>query len=434
MLLLLLTVVGLLLLCLALGMHVAVTLGFTAVIVGEVFSDRPLLQIMATIPWNAVNNITLVALPLFVLMGEILLRSGITENMYQSLSRWLNRLPGGLLHTNVVACGVFATVSGSSAATAATIGGVALPFLKREGYDHALSLGSLAAGGTLGILIPPSIVMIVYGVLAETSIGQLYMAGVIPGLVLMITFMAVIGVAAVIRPGVAPAGSGSTLRKKVLSILPLVPIAVLILLVLGTIYMGFATATEAAALGVVGSFVIALLNRRVSASMLKETFLATSATTSMIMLIIVGALLLQFVVSFLGLPTFLVNWIAGLDLTGMQFVILMCVIYLVLGMFMESLSIVVITVPIILPVLHALGVNLVWFGIILVILVEAALITPPVGMNLFIIQGVDNKVSAGRAGRSTDIYLGTLPFLVAMLVTLAVIIAFPPLALWLAQG
>ncbi|TPJ57626.1 TRAP transporter large permease subunit [Mesorhizobium sp. B2-6-1] len=427
-----LTLMAMLLVTFAVGLHVAAALGITAIVVGELFSARSLFPILSTIPWNALNNTTLVALPLFVLMGEILLRSGVTEGMYQSLSRWLNRLPGGLLHTNIAASAMFACISGSSAATAATVGGVALPYLQREGYSHSMSLGSLAAGGTLGILIPPSVVMIVYGVLAEASIGQLYMAGIVPGLLMVGLFMVSIIAAALIRPSTAPKAPSSTWREKLLGIVPILPIAFLMFLVLGTIYLGVATATEAAALGVAGSFLISLLNRRVNRAMLRDTFLSTASTTSMIMFILIGAFLLQFVVSYLGLPTAMTKMIVGLGLSPMQFILLMCVLYIILGMFMESLSIVVITVPVILPILKTLGIDLVWFGIILVILVEVALITPPVGMNLFIVQGMSNRVKSANPGRPRDIYIGILPFLVSMLATLGLIIAFPQLALWLA--
>ncbi len=432
--LLTLVVLFLLVALFAMGIHVGVTLGLVALVTGEMFSSRSLLTMLSTIPWNAVNNPTLVALPLFVLMGEILLRSGITEGMYQSFSKWLNRLPGSLLHTNIAASGMFACISGSSAATAATIGGVALPFLKREGYSHALSLGSLAAGGTLGILIPPSIVMIVYGVLAEASIGQLYMAGIIPGILMMLLFMVAIAIISIARPQTAPSAPASTWAVKVRAIVPLIPVFILMFLVLGTIYLGVATATEAAAFGVAGSLLIALVNRSVSRQMLRDTFMSTASTTSMIMFILVGAFLLQFVVAFLGLPTAMTSALIELGLSPTQFILLLCVIYLILGMFMESLSIVVITVPVILPVLKSLGIDLVWFGIILVILVEAALITPPVGMNLFIMQGITNKVRVGRQGSPNDIYLGIIPFLAVMILVLALVIAFPQLALWLAKG
>ena len=414
----------------ALGLHVAATLGLTAIALGEIFSSRSLLKILSAVPWNAMNSATLVALPLFVLMGEILLRSGVTEGMYNSLSKWLNRLPGGLLHTNIAASGLFACISGSSAATAATVGGVALPFLKREGYSHPMALGSLAAGGTLGILIPPSIVLIVYGVLSETSIGQLYIAGIVPGILMMVVFMVIIAVVSLIWPQTAPRAPGSTWREKAASIVPLIPIAALIVLVLGTIYLGVATATEAAAFGVTGAVVLAALKRRIDRRMLVETFLSTASTTSMIMLILIGAFLLQFVVAFIGLPAAMTRWVVDLGLSPLQFVLLMCALYLVLGMFMESLSIVVITVPVILPVLKTMGIDLVWFGIILVILVETALITPPVGMNLFILQGITNKVRVGPPGKLTDVYIGILPFLGGMLLILALIIAFPGIVFW----
>ncbi|MDB5510691.1 MAG: transporter large permease [Enterovirga sp.] len=429
--LILASLLAILLIAFSLGLYVAVTLGMTAIVMGEAFSDRPILDMLSTIPWNALNNITLVALPLFILMGEILLRSGVTEGMYATLSKWLNRLPGSLLHTNIAACGVFACISGSSAATAATVGGVALPFLRQRGYSNKLALGSLAAGGTLGILIPPSIVMIVYGVLAQESIGRLYMAGIVPGLVMMALFMVVIYAFAVVDPTVAPRIEPSSWREMFASLSRLVPVAILIVLVLGTIYAGVATATEAAAFGVTGAIGIAAVNRRLNRVMLRETLLATATTTSMIMFILIGAFLLQFVVSYLGVPTAMTRWVIGLGLSPMEFVLLVCALYLVLGMFMESLSIVVITLPVILPLLKALGIDLVWFGILVVILVEAALITPPVGMNLFILQGMTERVSGGTPVKPLDLYIGILPFLGAMLVVLGLVLAFPQIALWL---
>jgi C4-dicarboxylate transporter, DctM subunit len=426
------TVLAVLLGAFALGLHVATTIGFTALISGWLFSPRPLMDIMSYIPWNVTTTTTLVALPLFIMMGEMLLRTGVTETMYTTLAKWLTRLPGGLVHTNVVASGLFACISGSSAATAATIGSVALPFMRARGYDNRLTLGSIAAGGTLGILIPPSIVMIVYGVLAEESIGRLYLAGFIPGLLMMAAFMAVIFVAVKLDPRKAPVESATTWSDRITSLIGLAPILLLIFLVLGTIYLGIATATEAAALGVSGSFVLAIYYRKLSSAMLREVFLTTATTTSMIMFILVAAFVLQFVVSFLGIPSAVTKAVIALKLSTIEFVLLICVLYLILGMFMESLSMVVITVPIMVPVLKSLGIDLVWFGVIVVIMVEVALITPPVGMNLFILQSLAKNVD-GKPTRSADVIVGILPFLAAMLATLGLIIVFPEIALWLAR-
>ena len=415
---------------LAVGLHVAVVLGFSAVLIGEIFSSRSLMDIMGTIPWNQISNMNLVALPLFVLMGELLLSSGASEGMYNSLTKWMNRLPGGLLHTNILASSIFSCISGSSAATAATVGGVALPVMRRDGYNNALSLGSLAAGGTLGILIPPSIVMIVYGVLSETSIGQLYMSGIVPGVILTVMFMAAIVVLSILKPEIAPKAPSSTWADKIAAILPLLPVLILIFLVLGTIYLGIATPTEAAALGVVGSFVIAVLNKRVNRKMLRSTFLSTASTSSMILLILMGASILQFVVSYLGIPTAMTAWITEKGVTAMQFVLMIIVIFLLLASVMESLSLVVLIVPVILPVLKTLHVDLVWFGIVLVLVVEVALITPPVGMNLFIMQGVSNKVTIGNQGKPSDVFMGSLPFVFAIFLVLALILLVPE-TVWL---
>jgi tripartite ATP-independent transporter DctM subunit len=415
---------------LAVGLHVAVVLGFTAVLTGEMFSSRSLMDAMGAIPWNQISNINLVSLPLFILMGELLLASGASEGMYSSMTKWLNRLPGGLLHSNIMASAIFACISGSSAATAATVGGVALPVLRRNGYGNAISLGSLAAGGTLGILIPPSIVMIVYGVLSETSIGQLYMSGVVPGVILTAMFMAVIVVMSMLKPEIAPKAPSSTWGEKMAAILPLLPIFALMFLVLGTIYMGIATPTEAAALGVVGALVIAAMNRRINREMLRSTFLSTAGTSAMILLILMGAAILQFVTSYMNVPTAMTAWVAEKGLTSMQFVLMIIVIFLLLASVMESLSLVALMVPVIVPVLKSLHVDLVWFGVILVLTVEVALITPPVGMNLFVMQGVANKVSIGDQGKPSDVFMGSLPFVLVIFLVLALILLVPE-TVWL---
>ena len=405
-----------LLVAFALGLYVAVALGITAMSVGIVFIDSPIWGFYAHIPWIVNSNTAIAVVPLFLLMGDILLRSGVTEAMYETLAKWLNRLPGGLLHTNIGACGLFAAISGSSVATATTIGAVSLPSMRRHRYDERLALGSLAAGGTLGILIPPSIVLIVYGLLAETSIGQLYIAGVIPGFLMMLCFMGVIFVFAKVRPEMAPQPEAESItwRDRFVSLLALLPVFALIFLVLGTIYLGIATAIEAAAFGVCGSFLFALANGRVNLKMLKETFLSTASSTAMVIFILIGAFLLQNVLALLGLPLMMSRWVISL------------------GMMMESFAMMVTTLPIILPMLIALDVNLVWFGIVMVILLELSLITPPVGMNLFVLQGVRMRSADAKPGRGLlDIYVGALPFVVAMLILLALVIAFPALALWL---
>jgi C4-dicarboxylate transporter, DctM subunit len=425
----LLALAAILLAAFALGFYVFLTLGLTALSLGWLFSDRPIWQILGHIPWNLATNTTLLALPLYVLMGEILLRSGITEGMYQALAKWLNRLPGSLLHTNIVASGMFACISGSSAATAATVGGVALPFLRAQRYDGRVAMGSLAAGGTLGILLPPSIVFIVYGVLAEESVGRLYLAGVVPGVLLMLGFMATIVVITWRHPDITPPSAPTSWPDRWRGLVDLVPIAILVVLVLGTIYAGIATATEAAAFGVTGAIGLAAAKRRLSLRMLTETFLATATTTAMIVMILIGAFLLQFVASFLGLPSALSRWVVSMELSGFQLILIICALYIVLGMFMESLSIVVVTVPILVPMLQPLGIDLIWFGVIIVVLVELALVTPPVGMNLFILQGISSASAGG--GTIKEVYLGVLPFLVPLLAILLLVVLAPDVALWL---
>ena len=427
-----LALVAILTILFGMGVYVAASMGVGGLILVTLFGDRPIWDVFGYVPWNTTTSFTLVALPLFILMGEVLLRSGVTDRMYEVLSKWLNPLPGGLLHSNIAACAMFSCISGSSAATAATIGRVALPFLKRYRYDERVSLGSIVAGGTLGILIPPSIVMIIYGVLVEESIGKLYLAGFVPGLVMTFMFMLVIGFMSLRSASVAPKAPSSPWREKLVGLVALLPIAVLMGLVLGTIYAGVATATEAAAFGVVGAFAIAALNRRLSLAMLRDTFLATAGTTSMIMFILIGAFVLQFVLAFLGLPAMISNWVIGLELSPLQVVLMICVLYIVLGTFMEELSMMVTTIPIFLPMLHALGIDLVWFGVIVVMLVQIAIVSPPVGMNLFILHAQRRDLAApGEEPSIADVFLGVLPFFAVMIVTLALIIAFPQIAMWL---
>lgn len=420
----------------AIGSHVAVALGLTALVIG-LWHIGEVWEFFGHIPWNVNSGSTLVIVPLFVLMGEILLRSGITEELYAVLARFTARVPGGLLHTNIVASGLFASICGSSVATASTIGAAAMPSMRRYGYDERLAVGSLASGGALGILIPPSIIMIVYGLLAEVSIGQLYIAAIVPGLLMMGAFMLVILMIAIMSPEKAPRVNDrqafAASRKQ--AALAIAPTIALMMLVLGTIYLGIATATEAAAFGASGAFVVALAKGRVNASMLRAAFSATAATTGMIMLILVGAFLLQFVLSLTGIPVALSKWTVSLGLTEVQLILLVCLIYLVLGMFLESLAMVVMTIPIIVPVLNAMAVDLVWFGIIVTIMVELSLVTPPVGMNLFVMQSVRSRAESGDTTRPiADIYVGVLPFVTVILIVVVAIVVWPSIALYLVSA
>ena len=470
------------------GLYVAGALGVLSLVIMYFFSDAPLWNIMGNKAWETNTNFILVAIPLFLLMGELMLRSGMGERMYSALSRWLSFLPGGLLHTNIASCAVFAACSGSSVATSATISRVALPSFRQRGYNERLVMGSLAAGGTLGILIPPSIGLIVYGVLVEESIGRLYLAGFIPGFMLAIVMMLMMIVVAKIWPQIAPPEQLVSWRLRFVGLLGMIPVLGIIFVVLGSIYLGLATPTEAAAFGVSGALALAVINNSgpaifawllkllnntgavsllppplrekaqkthqskplahgqmkqamlVNLRMLQEATISTARTTAMIMLIVVAAFTLSFAFARLGISQDISGWITGLNLSPVQLVIILVFFYLALGTFMESFAMLVTTVPILAPALIDTGVDLVWFGIIMVILVEAALISPPEGLNLYILHGVRQDVSAEmsaaegvqeQVGTIADVYLGVLPFMACMAIVIALLIAFPDIALWL---
>lgn len=416
------------------GLHVASALGLIGIALMYLFSDRPLWDMLGQIAWNVNSSSVLVAIPLFVMMGEVLIYSRLSERLYRVLSHWLAPLPGGLLHSNIAFCAVFGAISGSSAACAATVGSVALPAFRARNYNERLVMGSLAAGGTLDILIPPSISMIIYGVLAEESIGRLYLAAFTPGFLLAGIFMFIIAVAAKIWPSVAPREAPPSWRVRFVGLISLLPVIALMFIVLGTIYMGIATPTEAAAFGVVASLFLAALSRQVSRPMLKQVIVTTVRASSMIMLIVTSAFILSFSLAILGVPAQLAELISGLNLTPVTFVLVLVVFYLILGTFMEALSMMVTTMPILVPILKTMNVDLVWFGIIMVILLEAALVSPPEGLNLYIIQGIRKSVSA-EAGLATgtmvDLWIGVLPFMVGMAVCITLLLFFPAIALWL---
>jgi tripartite ATP-independent transporter DctM subunit len=416
------------------GLHVAAALGLIGISLMVVFSERPLLDMLGQIAWNVNSSFVLVAVPLFILMGEILVRGRASERLYRVLSSWLAPLPGGLLHSNIASCAVFAAVSGSSAATAATIGSVSLPAFRERGYSEQLAVGSLAAGGTLGILIPPSISFIIYGVLVEESIGRLYMAGFFPGFLLAVIFMLIIAALTMARPSLAPRERPPAWRVRLLGLFALVPMLGLMFLVLGTIYLGVATPTEAAAFGVLGALVLAALERSLTLEMIKQSVLGTVRSSCMIMLIVTGAFTMSFALAILGVPAQVTQWVTGLELSPVMLVVFLIVFYLLLGTFMESLSMMVTTIPILAPALKASGVDLVWFGVIMVVLVEAALISPPEGINLYVIHGIRKSIheEAGqKSGTITDLYLGVLPFMFGMATVLGLLVAFPQIALWL---
>lgn len=421
-------VVGFLLLIglMSLGLHVAFVMFAISMIGAVMYLGGPAALQFGTQYWGATNNFVLVAIPLFVLLGEFLVRGGFTDRMYRSLSDWLNPLPGGLLHTNIGASAMFAAVSGSSVATAATIGTVAIPAFKGRNYDPRLVLGTIAAGATLGILIPPSINMIIYGAMTNTSVGRLYAAGVVPGLLLTGLFMAVIVVACWWRPSLAgavsaPAPLGERLRRLV----DLLPPVVLFVVVMGSIYLGWATPTESAALGVVMALLLCIAYGKFSMRMLHECFITTVSVTAMIMLIAAAAFFLNFVLGLMGVPQALASLASNFASSKVLMFVVLTIFYLILGCFLDALAMVIGTIPIVFPLVTALGIDPIWFGIYLVLMAELALITPPVGMNLYVVQGIRKE------GLITDVIVGTLPFLAMMLLLVLLLWVFPDIALWL---
>jgi C4-dicarboxylate transporter DctM subunit len=363
--------------------------------------------------------------PLFILLGEILLRSGFAERMYGSLIHWVSWLPGGLMHSNIAACAMFAATSGSSVATAATVGTVALPQARRFGYNERLFLGTLAAGGTLGILIPPSINMIVYAVLTNTSVPKLYLAGMIPGLLLSGLFMLTVVLLCWARPAWGGKRMSATWRQRFEGLVHLLPPLGIFLVVVGSIYAGVATPTEAASLGVVAALGLAWWKGRLTLDMLREAVEGTMRSTAMVMLIFVAAYFLNFVISAIGLTTLLTNFIERLGLTPGWMLFAVIVFYVILGCFMETLSMMITTIPIIAPVMFKLGYDPIWFGILIILLIETALITPPVGLNLFVVQNLR------KSGSLNDVIIGTLPFAVTLFAMLALLSFVPGLATWL---
>lgn len=419
------TALTLLLVLIGLSIPVGAALGVLGLILDPLYSMLPLTGALGEISWGTSNEFLLVAIPLFIMLGEILLRSGMAERMYNAMSLWLSWLPGGLMHANIGASALFAATSGSSVATAATVGTVALPQIKKQGYNEPLFLGSLAAGGTLGILIPPSINLVIYGVLTNTSVPKLYLAGIIPGLGMALLFMLAIAVACMVKPKWGGAKIKASWGQRFASLVHLVPPLGIFLLVVGSIYAGIATPTEAAALGVVGALILAAFSGRMSWNMIKEVLEGTMKATAMIMLIVIGSAFLNFVMAATGLTNALTDAITGLGVSPMVMLLIIVVFYLVLGCFMETLSMMITTIPIVAPIMIALGFDPVWLGIAIIILVEVALITPPVGLNLFVVQ------SLRKSGSMNDVMLGSLPFVIMLLAMVGLLAIFPDLALWL---
>ena len=422
------TALAILLLLMALAIPVAASLGVLGLLLDQFFGFLPLTKGAGEIAWSSSNEFLLVSLPLFILLGEILLRSGLAEKMYGAMVKWLSWLPGGLMHSNIAACALFAATSGSSVATAATVGTVAIPQARRYGYNENLFLGTLAAGGTLGILIPPSINMIIYAVLTNTSVPKLYLAGIIPGIILTLLFMIVVLVACWYRPAWGGRRIATSLSACIASLIHLLPPLFIFLVVVGSIYAGVATPTEAASLGVIAGLILAAFTGTLNWPMLRNCLEGTMKSTAMVMLIIIAAYFLNFVMSSIGLTTKLTDFMQGLGWSKWQMLFAVVVFYVVLGCFMETLSMMITTIPIIAPVMTGLGFDAIWFGIVVIVLVETALITPPVGLNLFVVQNLR------KDGTLNDVIVGALPFVAALFVMLLLLALFPSLALWLPQA
>ncbi len=414
-----LVLLGVLLGLLSLGVWVAIALLSVGTVALVFFSNAPVGQVLATTLWGASHSWALAALPLFILMGEILLRSRLSEDMFKGLSPWLGSLPGRLLHVNIIGCAIFAAVSGSSAATAATIGKMSVPELTERGYPERLIIGTLAGSATLGLLIPPSIILIVYGVATDQSIARLFVAGIIPGIMLVAMFGGYVIVRALMNPSSIPAENNEyTLMEKIKSSRRLIPVLILIISVIGSIYAGIASPTDAAALGVIFAIILSFFSGTLSRKMLMESLMGATITSAMIAFILGGAAFLTVSMGFTGIPRNLAIWIGSFDLSPLALLGVLTIFFILLGCFLDGISVVVLTTSIIMPMINGAGIDPLWFGIYLVIVVEMSQITPPVGFNLFVIQGLTgiNILSIARSA---------LPFFLLLLGAVGLIIAFP---------
>ncbi|NYZ17005.1 TRAP transporter large permease subunit [Azospirillum sp. RWY-5-1] len=410
---------------LAAGVWVALALAGVGFVAMLLFTERPIGMVMATNVWGATASWTLTALPLFIWMGDILFRTRISSDMFRGLAPWLGWLPGRLMHVNIVGCSIFAAVSGSSAATAATIGKMTIPELTRRGYDSQLIVGSLAGAGTLGLLIPPSIIMIVYGVAADVSIARLFIAGVLPGILLTALFMAVVAGWSMLHPDrVPPPEPPTSLMTKIRETGQLIPVMLLIAGVLGSIYAGIATPTEAAAVGVAGSLLLAAVTGSLSWATFRDSVIGAAHTSCMIGFILAGAAFLTVAMGYTGIPRALADMIAHWQLSTEMLLVVLTLFFIVMGCFLDGISMVVLTTSVILPMVQAAGIDLLWFGIYIVIVVEMAQITPPVGFNLFVLQSMTGKdiLTIGKA---------SLPFFLAMCLMVALLWIMPGLVTWL---
>ena len=419
--------ISILLIFLGTGVWVALSMVGVSAIGMLLFTSRPVGDAMATTIWGTSSSWTLTALPLFVWMGEILFRTKLSENLFKGLAPWMSRLPGGLIHVNVVGCALFAAISGSSAATVATVGKMSIPELRKRNYPEKLLLGSLAGSGTLGLLIPPSIILIIYGVTVQESIAKLFIAGIIPGIMIAIFFMLyVIGWSILNKDSMPKTEEVFSFSQKIKDSGQLIPVIVLITAVIGSIYSGIATATEAASLGVVGALILSFFQKSLNKETFKSSLLGATKTSCMIAFILAGSSFLSLAMGFTGLPRNLAIWIQEMNLSPYVLIMVLTFFYIILGMFLDGISAVVLTMAIIEPMIRQAGFDMIWFGVFLVIVVEMAQITPPVGFNLFVLQGMANK-DMGFIAKSA------FPLFLLMILAVVVIIIFPEIALWLPQ-
>ncbi len=408
------------------GQWMAFALGAVGMLLMYLAKGTLGLQSLSSVVWNTSNSYILIAVPMFLLMGEIILRSGASNYFYRGVVVLLGRLPGGLLHANIFSCAIFAAVSGSSVATAATVGTVAIPEMLKRGYDPKPVFGSLAAGGTLGILIPPSIIMVLYGALVEESIARLFMAGVLPGLLMAGIFMIYIAIHLMINPKLAPPRAQAIAdRPPMKDVLHVFPVMGLLITVLGSIYFGWATPTEAAAVGAAGALALAIGYGGLTVKVFNESIMSTVKTTCMVTLIIIGAQILSAALTYSGVSRAVSEWILGLGLSKWVFFLALAILYTVLGCFVDGISMIYMTLPVLLPVIKSFGFDLVWFGIILTILIELGQITPPVGLNLFTIHAISGGYSF------SDVVKGSFPDCFLMVLVIVLLCFFPQIALWL---
>ncbi len=409
------------------GVWVALSMIGVSAIGMMLFTSRPVGDAMATTIWGTSSSWTLTALPLFVWMGEILFRTKLSENLFKGLSPWMQKLPGGLIHVNVVGCALFAAISGSSAATVATVGKMSIPELRKRKYPEKILLGSLAGSGTLGLLIPPSIILIIYGVAVQESIAKLFIAGIIPGIMIALIFMSYVIIWSLINKKKMPKISEKySFLEKIKRSKQLLPVIILISGVIGSIYTGVATATEAASLGVVGSLILSYFQKSLTLNTFRSSLLGATKTSCMIAFILAGSTFLSLAMGFTGLPRNLATWIQNMNLSPYVLIFVLMIFYIILGMFLDGISAVVLTMAVIEPMIRQAGFDMIWFGIFLVIVVEMAQITPPVGFNLFVLQGMANK-DMGFIAKSA------FPLFLLMILAVILVVIFPEIALWMPE-